>query len=95
MWGDCWERPALGSLTSEVENAEDEEEEEEKSPFPRTGAKPALMHFNEAPVSYTAGSVEGFIGIKDEALNCIIFRRSPQSESKQLVFQIGKKILKN
>lgn len=37
--------------------------------------KPALMHFNE-PVLYTAGSVEGFMGMKDEALHCIIFRCS-------------------
>lgn len=37
--------------------------------------KPALMHFND-PVLYTAGSVEGFMGMKDEALHCIIFRCS-------------------
>lgn len=43
------------------------------------------MHFNE-PVLYTAGSVEGFMGIKDEAFKLHYIPPLAQPESKQLVF---------
>lgn len=67
--GDCRECRVLGSLTSELENSKDEgKKKKKKNHLPAHTGEPALMHFNE-PVLYTAGSVEGFMGVKDEALN--------------------------
>ena len=76
-----WKLRVLGSLTSEVENECVRWGGWGGKHLLSDGGQPALMHFNES-VLYTAGHVEGFMGIQDEALNCIIFRCWPsQSQS--------------